>query len=502
MLKRKFPEIAVVPLIALLIYFQVFFADYIYTDEANQLWHNHDGMNYSVFTVQGRWFAGFLFNKLFALLSTASEIKFLRIFSLTGWILFVFAWQYIFRLLAQRLNIEKRLVQLTGIFIICSIPVSICIGWTACMQLFIGSLMALVSSHLWDRFMYGMNRDKKLFFFFPIGSLVAGVTSLFFYQSSFGLFLLPFFLQYLKSDTLLPGKTVMKTVLFYFIVYIFYYLIFKYSLSVQNYEQVNRAKISTDILGKLSFLFSDPLPSSFSLNILYTARSIFSQVFAPVMMALWAIMTFIRYRKNGILPILFRLILTIIFLAIIYLPSMVVSENFASYRTLFAMNLAVFCLLTDSIFSFIKLETTKNIFTVCLSLFLIATGFYNFNNQFINPLKNEYKAFTGFMSKNLSENLQTVYFIRADRFMFSPYYHTLPYKDEFGLPSTNKDWVPESLVKQSVFELTGDRHKAEKINVVQFADLAEYKNASIQLSGNDLLVDMNKIFSDYQKEKQ
>ena len=120
----------------------------------------------------------------------------------------------------------------------------------------------------------------------------------------------------------------------------------------------------------------------------------------------------------------------------------------------------------------------------------------------MNPAKAERKAFISFMNKNVKTDLETVYFIRSDKFLFNSFFYTLPYKDEFGLPSTNKDWVPESLVKQYIFESTGNRSIAEKIKVIQFADTSEYNNAKIQLSGNDLLIDMNKIFRDYMNEKK
>ncbi|MEJ0105806.1 MAG: hypothetical protein WDO19_26085 [Bacteroidota bacterium] len=106
------------------------------------------------------------------------------------------------------------------------------------------------------------------------------------------------------------------------------------------------------------------------------------------------------------------------------------------------------------------------------------------------------------MKKNISPGLQTVYFIRADQSMFSRFFHTHTYKDEFGLPSTNKDWVPEPLVKQYLFESTGNRSMAEKIKVIQFADTGEYNTAKIQISNNDLLIDMNKVFSNYMNERK
>ena len=132
-----------------------------------------------------------------------------------------------------------------------------------------------------------------------------------------------------------------------------------------------------------------------------------------------------------------------------------------------------------------------------MCLFLIITGFYNYNFQFVNPVKTEHKAFITFMNKNMNAEIDTVYFIRADRFLFSDLFHIRPYKDEFGAPSTNKDWVPEPLVKQYLFESKGNRKQSENIKVIQFADQADFNNSKIQLLKGDLLIDMNKVVRDY-----
>ena len=500
--KKQIIGLLIIPVLFFLIYFQVFFANYVYTDEANQVWHNNDGLNYTMFTVQGRWLTGLLSNKLFAWVSTIANIKYVRIFSFAGWILVVILWQFIFSKWVNALHIDKRLALLMNFYIVCCIPVSISIGWASCMQLFPAVGAGLLSGHLLFKSLFKKEGDISIPFFTSICSLILGIISLFFYQSAFGVFLLPFFIYYLKKQPARPGKTIIVAVLFYLFVYVVYYFLFNYCLKLSGMQPVNRAGISTDVIGKLSFLFSDPLPSAFSANILYTARSIFSQILAPLMMAGWAISVFIRYKKTGIVNALLHIVIVLSFLVLIYLPSMVVLENFASYRTLFAFNLAVFYLVTDQVLFFLKKQAGRKIFIYTTCIFLLATGFYNFNYQFVNPAKAERKAFISFMNKNVKTDLETVYFIRSDKFLFNSFFYTLPYKDEFGLPSTNKDWVPESLVKQYIFESTGNRSIAEKIKVIQFADTSEYNNAKIQLSGNDLLIDMNKIFRDYMNEKK
>ena len=81
---------------------------------------------------------------------------------------------------------------------------------------------------------------------------------------------------------------------------------------------------------------------------------------------------------------------------------MIAIENFASYRTLFAFHLAVFYLLLDQAFFFLKKPVTKKIFSYVILLFLIVTGFYNYNFQFVNPVKTEHKAFMAEMKSNVN----------------------------------------------------------------------------------------------------
>src|SRR5436190_20220084 len=85
-----------IPLLFILVYFQVFFADYAYLDEIHQLWHNDDNSNFLMFHTQGRWLTVLLFKKLFSSISRIEQIKYLRIFSLTGRILIIFIWSDFF----------------------------------------------------------------------------------------------------------------------------------------------------------------------------------------------------------------------------------------------------------------------------------------------------------------------------------------------------------------------------------------------------------------------
>lgn len=452
-----------------------------------------------MFMSQGRWLTGLLFEKLFGSISTVSDIKYLRIFSFIGWLLLFFLWQFVFSVWIKKIDPDKNIALPVNFYFVCAIPVAVYVGWASCMEFFLSTATALISGYFLFQCLFEIKVSKIILL--SILALLAGIASLFLHQSSFGIFLFPFFLLFLKEQNERPLKKIATGIGFYLFIYIIYYFLFQYSLQLNEAHADSRVGISMDIPGKTSFLFSDPLPASFSTNILYSSRSIFSQVLAPLIMVAWAVSVFVRFGKKKVTHAFLHIIFVMLFLVLMYIPSMIALENFASYRTLFAFNLAVFYLLASQSVYFCKTGRARKVFVNTLCCFVVITGFYNYNFQLVNPLKSEYKAFTNFMKKNMTADKQTVYFIRADRFMFNSFFHSLPYKDEFGLPSTNKDWVPEPLIKQYLLESTGSREIAEKTKVIQFADSTEYNNAHIQLSKNDLLLDINKVFKEYMLEK-
>ena len=153
-------------------------------------------------------------------------------------------------------------------------------------------------------------------------------------------------------------------------------------------------------------------------------------------------------------------------------------------------------MVAESLFSLVKGEKIRKVVLGIAIAWVLVTGFYTFNFQYINPLKKEYSVLRNFFRKNYKPSVTQVYFIRADKFLFSPQFHTKVYRDEFGAPSTYRDWVPEPIIKQMIFELTENRNIAEKTTVVQFENAAIFdQSPKIIDSVNSLLIDMNLLFT-------
>ena len=232
------------------------------------------------------------------------------------------------------------------------------------------------------------------------------------------------------------------------------------------------------------------------MNLLFYAGSIFSQVFYPVIFVIWLIISYKRNRQENFIQFILFVAFIFLMLALIYLPSMIAVENFPSYRTLFVFNLTVFIMVADSLFYLIKAKRTRTIFTTLGIVWLLLTGFYAFNIQYIIPLKREYGVLRKFFEINYKPSTTSIYFIRADKFLFSPQFHTKVYRDELGAPSTYRDWVPEPIVKQMIFELTGNRTAAEKTIIKQFENKIAFDQSTRSITDtNHLVIDMNLLFN-------
>jgi len=492
LIKRTDVLFYALPLLFVILYFPIFYSDYAYSDEVYALWHNDDKTNYSA--TQGRLLSGLIFHFFYSSISRIAELKLLRLFSWFGWIITTIVWTYILKKWVKLLRLPGEIHSIGALYFVCSISVCVYIGWAACMQIFLGTCAGLASGHLLFAGLVNQKDEIHLSNRRMVSSLVLAMISLFIYQNSFGIFLIPFFLYYVQARKARPEKVVLLGVTFYLLMYVVYYFLFKYCLNFYHLEASDRAEIQFNLLKKLSFFFSGPFPQGFSMNLLFSASSIFSQIFYPVVFAVWVILVFKGNTHQAIRANVFFVAFILLLLALIYLPSMAAAENFPSYRTLFAFNLAVFIAVVESLLFAFQRQASRRIFTIAMGLWLLCTSFYAFNFQFINPLKREFGVLQSFIRSNYHPGINKVYFIRADKFLFTNAFHTRVYRDELGAPSTYRDWVPEPITKQLIFELTKSRNVAKDINVVQFENVQQFRQSSPVLDSNSIVLDMNELF--------
>lgn len=469
----RYIGLAISIIILTVVYIPVCYSDYAYLDEAHQLWHNWDHSNYSMFFVQGRWLSGFLFDKVFSMASLVADLKFIRVLSLVSWALFLTAWFNLGKKWQEIIGFNKLLLLTGGAFIASSLSVTIYIGWASCFHAGLATLMALWGgSILFEKLT--TKQPSTAAFILPIPFVILlGLGSLFLYQIAFGAFLIPFALYLItkKNDT--PAKIIYSGVAAYLIITVLYYALFIQSIHHSGVVASGRTDFSFNILGKFGFFFGMPLSQAFSFNFLYNTHSIISQAFPFLMILLWLI---VWMRPDKVKPL--RKIAAIAgFIALcmfIYLPLMVGKENFSSYRTMFTINMVVSFLLMDAVLLLVKAQRQKLIATVMIALFTIAAC-WNYWFNFNGPLKQEFKLLKNEFAAKYYPGVDTIFFLRPPENAFFEAYEITSYKDEFGLPSTYKEWTPEPLIKQLILEKTHNRSIAEKLTIIQFTDKVSFQ---------------------------
>jgi hypothetical protein len=500
-LSKKFDRLVNAPysglLLALtvltLLFLPVFYTNYAFLDEAYQLWHNKDDSNFTMDLVQGRWLTGLIFLKSFSSTSSISGLKIMRIISFFSWALFL---EEFFRLggkWRKLIAFDKLLLTMGGLYIACSLSLAVYIGWGVCLQIGIACLLSLWSGHLYFISIMGNKGKAPVIVLRFLLIVILAIVSLFMYQVSFGAFLLPFALYMVANRSAASLRVIVLGIGAYLLMTLLYYLLFRCSLSWYSVSPGPRATLSFDLLGKLGFFFSAPLSQAFSLNFLYNMHSIPSQAFPILVIAAWLTIFFKKdtgrpREKIRFVPLFIALCM------FIYLPVLVAKEDFASYRTMFVLNLVVTFLLIDIFLSLIRQAKFRNFFIIALLCCFIGVGFRNFRYNFIDPLRDEYRLLSQVVNDRYVPSVRTIYFLRPAEDLFRPAYGINAFKDEFGVPSTFKDWTPESLMKQLIFERTKDRAAADGTRVIQFTDREAFTAEENRRQPDALYVDMEAIF--------
>lgn len=164
-------------LVILFIFYPLFYIDFVYTDEIVQLWFYPKDPNFLMFMPQGRYITEKLFQWLFGHADTISDIRYIRLFSLAGWMLSVPVWYYIINKVVEKENLPKLVAFFATLYLICTPPFSIYVQWASCLELFLANTTGLVAGYL---FYSGIKEGKiKVSPVAFMLSLVFGIISLF-----------------------------------------------------------------------------------------------------------------------------------------------------------------------------------------------------------------------------------------------------------------------------------------------------------------------------------
>lgn len=477
------------------LYFPVSFSDYLYTDEANQLWFSKKGINFQTSIPQGRYLTYRIFECVFNYINTVHKVIYARLFSLFGWIICLPIWFYITNKVAIKNNLSSGLTKLLMLYIITMPPFIIYIGWSACMEMYIACTCSLIGGFiLYEGIKY---KEKVLSInpFWIVVSIVFSLISLFTYQNCFGCFFIPFLIQFVSTKKFTyPIYIAFATAI---ITLILYFVIFKFSLIAYALPISDRSSYANNPLNKLIFLFSRPLATAFHFTYIFNENSIAGIVIYLVFLVVWFVLNFVIPRGKSVMDRFSYLVGLGFFLILIYLPSLVVKENFSSNRTLFALNIFIFIVVAETVFSLVKKDSYSNIIAVAVGVLFLSNAWYNYNIQFLNPLKIEYNLLQNIIRDRYQSGILAIYFINPPENAFETKFNITSSWDEFGIPSTAKLWVPEPLLKQLIFEKTSNRQIAEKIVIKNWISKKSFDQSAEVLVKPNLVIDMQKELSKY-----
>ncbi|MDB5196742.1 MAG: hypothetical protein JWP88_1113 [Flaviaesturariibacter sp.] len=480
-------------LLFILLYYPVWHADYLYTDEATQLWYYGKRAGYQMFANQGRGLTEKLMLWLFGSINTIAQVKSVRLFSFGGWLLVIPAWYYVLKSLFVKQELPAVLAAVSVSFLICLPGVSISVLWASCLELFIANTAGLLSGFFLYRAIKQVG-DRIEVSSAPVWlAFLFGLISLFSYQNGFGFYCLPFILHALRS----PDK---KRHIFigiggFFVIAAIYFLLFKYNLRTAHVEASARTSLHIAPWNKFKFFFSRPMSSAFHFTYLFNEKNLTGYIVYAVLFGSWIASFWMRNRKFTFShrAISFGLILAL--LALSYFPSLLVQENYSSNRTTIALHVAVFILAAESFFYYWPKAAPRRIVGMAASLLFIINAAYNTRVLFFQPIQKEYTQLRNYMNSGYTPTIQAVYFIQPSEDFFVRQYGLTRSWDEFGVPSTFFNWVPEHFVRQIVFEKTGNRKLAESVRVKQWANQQAFVDFREKVSPAILLIDAEKIIA-------
>lgn len=473
---------------AAIIFAAVFTADYLYLDEAWQLWHRHDIRNYQMSSSDGRLLSGLFFQKTFSWISSVEQVRYLRIFSLAGWIFTSWLFFFFAKQWTKELELPSSIPFLLSVFCICSSSVTIYIGWSLCAETFLASLAGLISGHI--LFITLLNPGKSLVNIAWV--VLTGLVSLLFYQICFGLFVLPFLMVWLKGEMPRRKKILVSALAVYFGTYLIYYLLFLLYQRILGIPPNSRTDLVIQPLKKICFFFGPPFSQAWSLNLLHNLHNIFSQLLPVALLITWLVLFIRQASPRSAKTMLTDLFGIIFLLACSYLPLLIAKENFSSYRTMIALSLCVFMLFSLAIIKSLSNEKYRQYFITILSLLFLIVAFLNYNRNFIGPLRKEFTALDQLSVMKTAGSGDTILFIRPDAKLFQRLYGVKGHKDEFGLPGTLRDWSPENLTRYLI-EKKQSYTTASAVTFYQFANWEEYRASRQVKPLQPIVIDMNEL---------
>ncbi len=201
-------------------------------------------------------------------------------------------------------------------------------------------------------------------------------------------------------------------------------------------EVLSRAEMLTDIMGKLKWFISEALINS--INNFNISPNIYYSIFSLLVIIIGMYQVFPRKQKW------LKIFLSLILFVGTYASNLLVSENWAAFRSMIGMELFVITFFSIGIFSCLsRMVETRSYYLLPL-LFIIFVTQYNIFYGFIRQQQGEYQSMAQEITSRVPKDFTgKVYFDITDP-AFSVYTKTQRY-DEFGNISSATSWAPAGM---------------------------------------------------------
>jgi hypothetical protein len=476
------------------IFLPLFYSDYIFMDEAFQLWGYKAIPGFYMFIDEGRFLTEALQRWLFNMIDTIHGVTYMRLFSFFGWMLCLPLWYVIIKREVANVPKYKYLPFFTCLYLITNPSFLVAVQWATCLQFFISDTASLLAGAIVINSLRSEEFKPRKILWAAVLAMLLGVSSMFLYQGSWACFLLPFLLHFINPMNFKKDRVLIGGMAVHFFVYAAYFVAYKLSFHFfNNIPEDPRNGLYINPIEKIAFFLARPLERSFRFTLLVNEDSFISKVYYALMMLGLAALAFKRFGKAKKLDAIKFLAVIGIFWVVSYLPGLLIRERFASNRTLMALNLCVFIVCFEMALYYIKSKWVLQIAGAAIIVFFVLCARFNFQEGFARPLVAETAALKNYFKEHYNKNIQTVHWIRPPEPELAEKFHVNYSMDEFGVPNSYFVWVPENLSKQLVYELTGDRQAALRIAVKQWGSKEEYLRSGEKADSTVLLVDNKDI---------
>ena len=497
MLRKDFYLLGFLWVIVLFIFLPLFYSDYIFMDEALEVWYYNSKPGHQMFADDGRWLTEIMHRWLFKHIDNLSDVIWVRFISLFGWLFCLPVWYSVLKRLVANVPAYEYLPFFICLYLVTSLPFLISVQWATCSQFFIANTTSLLSGAAALKCIQFKGITKGNRIVAGLISLALGLISLFLYQSAFACFLIPFLLHFINPFTQNKDRVLALGVAFHLVVCAVYFVMFRIIHSIVFADiTASRNILYLHPIEKLNFFFARPLERSFRFTLLTDEESPVSELYYKLMLVALGVLAFIRFRIQKWLLAVKYLVGIIGIWLLSYLPSLLTAENYASNRTLMALNLCVFIVCLEMALWFIKNKRVLQFAGIAMICFFTLCARYNFQTVFLRPLVHETAILKSYFKQHYNSNIKTVHYIRTiENFWVDKIPGFNRSMDEIGTLSSTFLWVPVPLSKQLIYELTGNRKLADEITVKHWPNKEEYLKAHEELNSSILVVDVPDILN-------